>query len=417
MNVKVLLSSALIAASLTGAGQSKNVTYAITGDGSKDFLWMNIRQVDLSTGQITKTIFQRSQSPYKIMDVTQGKPNVIAENESINIGAREYPTATLVASAAYDKKNNKLFFTPMRMAELRWLDLNADEAQPKFYTITPENMQLGDPFNESNHITRMVIGADGNGYALTNDAKHLFRFTTGKHVEVTDLGNVVDAETNTSVSIQSRCTSWGGDMVADAYGKLYVITAGHHIFSIDPSTRIATHMGMISGLPAGFTTNAAAVNDDGDLVVASANMFEGYYVVNMKGFAAVKMEGSDTKYNASDLANGNLLFQKEADAASSFVINNQNLPSVPVAGTAKIFPNPVTNGTFNVIFNNKLSGKYQVVVSDLTGRVMQTNTLNLARGVQNASVRLNARLFKGMMMVQVLDEKKESVITEKIMVQ
>lgn len=417
MNFKVLLSSALVVASFTASAQSKNATYAITGDGANDFLWMNIRQVDLSSGQVTKTLFERSQSPYSFYEAGRGKNTLISENENSNIGAREYPTASLVASAAYDKKNNKLFFTPMRMFELRWLDLNSNEAQPKFFTVVPESLQLGDPNNEANHITRMVIGADGYGYALTNDARHLFRFSTGKNIEITDLGNVVDAESNTSVSIQSRCTSWGGDMVADAYGKLHVITAGHHVFMIDPATRIATHQGVITGLPAGYTTNGAAVNDDGNLIVASANMFDGYYIVDINKLTAVRMEGSETKYNASDLANGNLLFQKEADAASSFVIKNDNLPVVPVAGTAKIYPNPVTNGSLNIIFNNKAAGRYNVVISDLTGRIMQTNSLNLTRGVQNAAVRLNARLFKGMMMVQVLDEKKESVITEKIMVQ
>lgn len=417
MNFKVLLSSALIAATLSGTAQDKNVTYAITGDGNNDFLWMNIRQVDISTGRITKTIFQRSQTAYEIFDANQSRAALLAANNNDNIGAREYPTASLVASAAYDKKNNKLFFTPMKMFELRWLDLNSANGQPKFYTLNPESYQLGDPNDEANHITRMVIGADGYGYALTNDANHLYRFSTGRNVTMTDLGNVVDAETNGNFSIKSRCTSWGGDMIADAYGKLYVITANHHVYMIDPASRIATYKGSITGLPGIFTTNGAAVNENGDVVLASANMFDGYYVMKMSDMKAVKIEGSDMQYNASDLANGNLLYQREADAENTFVIKNDNLPAIPSEGTARVYPNPVTNGNFNIIFNNKNAGRYSVVVSDLTGRILQTNSMTLARGVQNANVKLNARLFKGMMMVQVLDEQKQSVLNEKIVVQ
>ena len=53
-------------------------------------------------------------------------------------------------------------------------------------------------------------------------------------------------------------------------------------------------------------TNAAAVNENGEVVLASATQFDGYYVCNMNDLKAVKMEGSDTKYNSSDFANGNL---------------------------------------------------------------------------------------------------------------
>ena len=45
---------------------------------------------------------------------------------------------------------------------------------------------------------------------------------------ITELGNIIDAEGN-AVSIHNKCSSWGGDMVADAFGKLYVISANHQV--------------------------------------------------------------------------------------------------------------------------------------------------------------------------------------------
>ncbi|MEI9956835.1 MAG: hypothetical protein WDM90_11150 [Ferruginibacter sp.] len=64
---------------------------------------------------------------------------------------------------------------------------------------------------------------------------------------VTDLGNLVDAEDNKSgISIHNKCTSWGGDMIADAYGKLYVISAARQVFKVDIDTRIASYIGFIT---------------------------------------------------------------------------------------------------------------------------------------------------------------------------
>ena len=39
------------------------------------------------------------------------------------------------------------------------------------------------------------------------------------------------------------CTSWGGDLVADAFGKLYVISMKKNVFEIDPQTMVADYKG------------------------------------------------------------------------------------------------------------------------------------------------------------------------------
>src|SRR6476620_6587880 len=123
MNNKNLLTASLVAASFAGNAQG-NRAYAITGDGNSDFTWMNIRQVDLATGQVTKTLFERSKTNYQMTDVNSNKT---VDQRSITNGDifnnSNYPTGTYVAAAAYDGKSNKLFFTPMRNGELRWLEL------------------------------------------------------------------------------------------------------------------------------------------------------------------------------------------------------------------------------------------------------------------------------------------------------
>ncbi len=305
----------------------------------------------------------------------------------------------------------------MRMGELRWLDLNIKNETPQFYTMSTELLKASNPNDEATNITRMVIGADGNGYALSNDGNRFLKFTTGKKPVITELGNIIDSDENNGTSIHNKCSSWGGDMVADAFGKLYVISAKHNVFVIDINTRIASYKGNIQGLPAGYTTNAAAVNDDGDIIVASANKFDGYFKVKLADLKAVKMEGSDVKYNASDFANGNLLLQKEADAANTFSMAGSALPVLNTASDAKVFPNPVTNSSFNVLFDKKPEGRYTIVISDLAGRTIQSKTVSVTKGVQTERITLSAGAAKGVYMVKVLDENKSIVINEKIVVQ
>ncbi|MEO6669834.1 MAG: T9SS type A sorting domain-containing protein [Ferruginibacter sp.] len=417
MNNKLLLTAAFITSSFASMAQA-NKAFAITGDGNNDYIWMNIRQVDLGTGQVTKTLFERSKTNFLLTDAASKRTVDQTATANGNIFASpDYPTGTYVAAAAYDGKSNKLFFTPMRSGELRWMDLNISNETPQFYTMHSDVFGVN-ANDEATNITRMVIGADGNGYAMSNDGNHFIMFTTGKKPVITDLGNIIDADANNGTSIHNKCSSWGGDMIADAFGKLYVISANHNVFVIDTKTRIATYKGAITGLPAGYTTNAAAVNSDGDIVVGSANRFEGYFKLKLADLAAVKIEGSDVKYNASDFANGNLLLQKEADAANRFSMENSKLPTTDLAiGDAKVFPNPVTNNSFNVLFDGKSEGKYTIMLADLAGRALQTKVVNITKGTQVEKVNLNANSAKGVYLVKVLNPSGEVIIKEKIVVQ
>ncbi|MEO5968213.1 MAG: T9SS type A sorting domain-containing protein [Ferruginibacter sp.] len=417
MNIKFLLTTSFLAAALSGNAQQKNIGYAITGDGNKDFIWMNIRQVDLSTGEVVKTIFERSKTNFELTDVLTKKVVTNADSKNTNIfNSADYPTSTFVAAAALDPRGNKLFFTPMLMGELRWLDLNNKGETQKFYTLKAEELKFANGNDEANNITRMVISSDGYGYAVSNDGNNFVRFTTGKIPAVTNLGNLVDADENKGISIHNKCTSWGGDMIADAFGKLYIISANRNVFVIDVNTRIATFKGTITGLPAQYSTNGAAVSNDGDIIVTSANYFEGYYKVKLSDLSATKMEGSDVKYNASDLANGNFLLQKEADEATKFETGNTPV-AVFTASDAKVFPNPVTSNSFYVTLDGQKAGKYNVQLTDVTGRAIQTQSAQVSKGKQTVRVNIQSRPVKGIYLVKVINEKNQIVITEKIVIE
>jgi hypothetical protein len=415
MNNKLLLTASIVAGSLFAQAQQNRTTYAITGDGNQDFVWMNIRQVDINTGEVVKTLFERSKTSFVIKDVNNNvaRNQTSFANENIFTNTA-YPTGGLVAAAAYDQRTNKLFFVPMKNNELRWLDLNSTESTPTFYTKPFVNAgRTTDPYDEAANVTRMVIGADGIGYAMSNDGNHFYSFTTGRRTEVKDLGNIIDADANSAVSIHNKCTSWGGDLIADAYGKLHVISANHHVFVIDPATRIATYKGMIQGLPAGYTTNAAAVNDEGEVILASANLFDGYYKLSMTDLKVTKMIGSNTRFNVSDFANANLLFAKQAGS----VLNNQVIPSTTLPVEANVFPNPITNSSFSIKFQNAKEGRYRVTMTDLAGRTLLTRTTRLTNGTQVERINTRSSMAKGVYFVRVVDENNKTIINEKIILQ
>jgi hypothetical protein len=262
-----------------------------------------------------------------------------------------------------------------------------------------------------------VIAADGNGYALTNDGNHFIKFTTGRKPVITELGALVDDEKNAGISIHNKCSSWGGDMLADAFGKLYVISASRSVFVVDIETRVATYKGIITGLPGNFTSNAAAVNADGDIVIASANVLAGYYKVNLDDLKATPIEGSDRTFNASDFANSNLLLQKEADVARK---NGSTLPVLDNAfsnSDKRVYPNPVTGSSFNVLFDGQKAGNYTVMLTDMSGRSLQSQVTNVSKAVQSETINLRSRPAKGMYMVKVFDESKNVLFTEKILIQ
>jgi hypothetical protein len=397
MKVSFLLLTAL---SLTSISYSQsNKAYAITGQNKGNYNWSNIREIDLATGEVTNTIYEMGKTKFSMADANTKKS---IGNEGVS------PLSTMSAAAAFDGKHNRLFFVAMRSGELRWLDLNSKANDLKFYTGIPlvESANYND---EANNFTRMTIGADGYGYALTNDGNHLVRFSTGSKVIVTDLGNLIDASSNSGLSVHNKCSSWGGDIVADAFGKLYLFTATHNVFTIDINSRVATYTGSILNLPGSFSTNGAAVDKDDNVIVGSANSFDGFYSVNMKTLAATKIQTSGAIYNTSDLANSNILYHNSFGSAElkPEIIGNQFI---------SIYPNPITGVQFKISFDKIQAGTYNVILTDLQGRVITTKELYIRNLNQVENISLLRKPASGMYMIKVVDSNKKSTYSDKIVI-
>lgn len=415
MILKLLLTTFTLSISICSFSQETNKAFAITGSGTGDFQWMNIRQIDLSTGIVTKHIFEKGVTNFQLRNAATGKEIIVQNPEGKQLSSGQYPTATMVAAAAFDKRNNKLFFTPMSINELRWLDLSSDPSNRKFYSLQSVLLIPGKANDEANHITRMTIGADGNGYALTNDGNHLIKFTTGKKVVITDLGALVDAAENNQFSVHNKCSSWGGDVVADASGNLYLFTAMKNVFKISLENKIATYLGSITGLSGAYTLNGAAVDDDRNVIISSANTFEGFYKVNIKDLTATKLNTTGPVFNASDLANGNLLFASEvrnavgaAALVQREVIGNQFI---------SIYPNPIFGSQFKVTFDNKATGDYQITLTDVQGKILLTRNVFVKAAGQVETINLRSKPANGIYLIKVANANKRSVFSDKIVIQ
>lgn len=337
------------------------------------------------------------------------------------------PFATTSAAAAYDKKHQRLYYTPMGIAELRFIDLKAKK--PTVYYFQNEKFGAVEGMHDAgNQITRMVIGADGDGYALSNNANHLIKFTTGKKPVITDLGALTDDASNGRFSIHSS-GAYGGDMVAGKSGNLYMITASRHVFKINIEEKTALHLGVIKGLPAGFSTNGAMVEEGTNIIVASSDSPEGYYIFDVNTLQAQKYSTEGTVYNASDLAGSNLLEDKKSKREEKQEVVEEPVtpqeaaktvtPAAP-AITSKaisVYPNPVTNGEVKISFNTLPAGKYMVQLSDMNGQVITTSDVVVGSKNQVETLRLPALISKGSYIIKVQSSGGREAYTETIIVQ
>jgi hypothetical protein len=332
------------------------------------------------------------------------------------------PFSTKSAACAYDKKHERLYYTPMGINQLRYIDLKSKS--PRIYYFEEEAFGVvKGSHNVEKQITRMVIASDGNGYALTNDAQHLIRFTTGKKPTITDLGPITDDGIN-AVSIQDRL-NYGGDMIADTKKNLYFISANRKVYKINIENKVAVYQGSIKGLPKGFTTNGAVVENGNKVIVSSSNSTEGYYRFSLKTLQAEKVSTNGAVFNASDLANANLASDKEEKkeekepeiiAAAPAKEDLAVKPEVDQKVKISVFPNPVTNGIVKLLFEDQPTGRYQVQFMDIAGKVFNTQAVSVESKWQVNEFRLSELNAKGNYLVRVVDADNKVIFVNKLIV-
>ncbi|SFP68389.1 T9SS type A sorting domain-containing protein [Parafilimonas terrae] len=388
---------------LSVSAQSKKF-FAVTGEQFGSTNWVAFRQADLNTKNI-RTLYIPAAVNEAVYDAISGAQiiNVDAKTETIstlqNCGCIN---SRMVAAIAYDAKNNRLYYTQMLGSQLRYLDLNS--TTPKAYSVTTQLLKnFKNAAGEASVITRMVIASDGNGYALTNDNEHLIRFSTGKQTKITDLGRLLDAPANGDKSVRTQFTSWGGDMIADASGNLYLFTMMRQVYKINPNTRLATFLGEIKNIPQDYNINAAMVEDAEHVIVGSSTQTTGYYRVNLTTLQAAIISTAEQVYNVSDFANGNFAFDNRTDAIAKTLETS----------TVSAYPNPVTTGRLQIQFSNFKNGKYIIMLSETGGKTILKKEVKIS-GSQTENISVSAAA--GAYLVSVINANGETVYSNKIIV-
>ncbi len=406
-----LLSLLTITSISIEAQQTDRFAYAVT-DVRTGANWSYLRQLNLQTGQFSDVLLNGSDYKQVAYDAAT-KKQITEFTDAKGMGFSLQPAfSSGVAAMAFDKQHNRLYYTPMFIDQLRYIDLKT----MKVYYVTGKAFS-GHPQkspDQGNIITRMVIASDGYGYAMTNDATQMIRFSTNKKLEVEDMGTVVDDPSNKGISIHNSCSSYGGDVVADDDGNLYVFSARNHVFKVNTESKVATHLGTINGLPSGFTVNGAAVMEDNSILVASAMSAGSYFKVDVKSMTATPYTVAGTVWQSSDLANGNLLKSGKSPATTPDMLRGAQEPT---DSKISIFPNPVTDNQFVLRFNGVDAGNYTVQVTDVTGRQLIQQAVSVSGDNQVQRIRMEDNTAKGIYLVKVTDVSSRVVYSSKIVVQ
>jgi len=391
--------------------QADRVIYAITDATPTGLKWGTLRKIDASTGKYSETVLDGSNTQMTSFDAFNRKPGKAQLKTNVVGALADAPFASSVAAIAYDKKNDRLYYTPMLVDQLRYIDLKTN----KVYFVNNVDVTGAKvyPTDQSNIITRMAIASDGFGYAISNDGKHVVQFSTDDRFTVKDLGAITDIMQPDNVSIHNACSSYGGDAVADDAGNLYVFSATGHTFKVNMATLTSTHLGKINGLPAGYTVNGAAVNDQNKVLISSANNNSGLYSLDLSTMDVELV--SSANYFTSDLASANLITDgKKKPTVKTF--NTLVKEDGAAESKVSLYPNPVTTDNFNMQFALP-SGSYRVMIQDAIGRNLKQTRLVLNGTGQVENFRIPFGAKKGMYLINVLDNENKSVYTQKVLVQ
>jgi Secretion system C-terminal sorting domain len=389
-----ILITGFVFTTLFAQSQPDHLAYAVTDSVRDGMKWNFLRTLDMRTGAYSNSLFR-----------------LLNNNELLSTIPAIIPTNG-VAAIAYDKKNKRLYYTPMLTDKLYYLDLRT---MNKFIVTNHFTGLMPKASDQSNIITRMVIGDDDKGYALTNDGRHLIRFRTSNNPAITDLGSLVDAYGNNEISVHNGCSSFGGDIIADDDDKFFLITLARNIFKINIDTKVAKYIGTVTGLPATFTVSGAAVDKDGEKIIIVSNTdASDVYTLNIKTLVASRLN-ANSPFLSSDLASNYILKKKEHSHHENddriIISDNENNENI------QLYPNPVLAKEFKINFTNAGADTYTIRVVDINGKSITSKVVTTGGKGNIVSVNLPEQISSGIYIVRVTDAGNKAWYSGKIFVQ
>ncbi|TXF76321.1 T9SS type A sorting domain-containing protein [Chryseobacterium sp.] len=359
--------------------------FALTGKDTPNIVFNDFRSLNFN-GNSDQIIFSDQSTPSVYSQILRKQVN--EDKASIH-----HSQTMQMAGLAYASSGD-LVYTPLFSSNIYVLNTVSGKIK-----LVENNVIKTTPCDMGSHITRMAAGYDGNIYTLNNSGSQMIRISqkNGEYT-VTDLGALKNDPSNGNNRFDVMNVGYGGDMIADAENNFYVFSASGNVFKIFTADLNAQFLGKVNGLPENYTVNGAAVNELGNVVIASAKG-QSFYEVNLKDLSAKSMDGPQNMH--------------VYDLASKYFANDRKIPNVAVSNEVNIYPTNIKEKFFNLAAPNT-KGALSVEVYDFSGkRVMQKEVTNAARTA--AKIELN-NLNSGVFVVTVKDEAKNIILTKKIII-
>jgi len=286
-------------------------------------------------------------------------------------------------------QNGDLFYLPMNGTKVSMVNTSS-----KTGSLIDVPNSLIDNKNQSTYFARMTTGSDGFIYTLNNNGSELLKISASGSIQ--NLGTV-NGIAQQAKALGNDTAVYGGDMIADAFGNLYVISASAHVFKFNPNKMNAEYIGKINGLADGYTVNGVAVMKDGNVLLATTSAHD-LYIMDMNTLEAnFKADYSVPVY---DLSSPYFLRQNMMDE---------------IAGTQSkysLYPTIVKDSELNIVSKSNENSNLQVSVWNLNNKQIYSKSLTV-NAIGDYKVSLNGSLQPGIYVLKAVNQEGIEVINTK----
>ncbi|MGB6094536.1 MAG: hypothetical protein WBF83_12320 [Moheibacter sp.] len=318
---------------------------------------------------------------------------LLTKNDKINLESKETEIGKMCSCGKYiaaitESLKGDLFYIPMSGQKVMKIDVVSKTGTE--YTFQGLDINSG---NQANYYARMTTAPDGYMYALNNAGTEFLKISENGTIQ--NLGPISQFVEKAKTFDQETAV-YGGDMVADAFGNLYVFSANQHVFKINPNKLSAEYLGQIKGLPGNYTVNGAAVERDGSILLGTSSQ-NGFYTLNIDtmeaGFKA------DYALSVYDLSSPYFLRQNEMDQ-----INKDYGYS--------LYPTIVKNSELNIVSKSDENAVLNVSIWNLSEKRVYSNTVTV-KSAGDYQLKLNGSLLPGIYVLKAVNQNGKEVINTK----
>jgi uncharacterized repeat protein (TIGR01451 family) len=361
-----------------------------------------ISSVNLSTGARLATVFNGT-------SINNYYANT---NTRMPVGSRLLTDASAIA---FDNATQRIYFvnnSTTAQQELYYVNVASSPVKAyKFSSTTP--YYISQNFGAGYNITRMTWApwGGGVGYALTDNGKELIRFSiTGNVPTFTNLGPVL---VSGSEDPDALANETGGDLCADYYGRLWLVTNSGKIYTIilDDDIPVAVGYGVPSGLPTD-KNHSLTIGADGKIIVSGA--YQNAYRIDFNNMTATSItNGSTTNvFTSGDYASCYYSQFPWRKAVSDKAVEKPNIQDAITKASVRVSPNPFVN-SLSLQVALPTAEKVTIRLVDLYGRTVYAKSEKLTSGINTLNLNIPGTLGRGIYILDLWAGNKR-LVTKKL---